>query len=85
MGAEGIRDLLQHRHRRFEIGEAAQRPDRTPELKIKKNAKRLKVWKRSKKSGIKPEWMVSKTCCRCCRRTCVRWCRWTVVALRPPT
>jgi DNA-directed RNA polymerase subunit beta' len=58
MGAEGIKDLLEeHRHRRLEIEKL--RNDLTgSEVKVKKNAKRLKVLEAFKKSGIKPEWMV---------------------------
>ena len=57
MGAEGIKDLLQ----RIDIEGSIERlrNDLTgSELKIKKNAKRLKVLEAFKKSGIKPEWMV---------------------------
>ena len=49
----------------------------------KKSAKRLKILK-VPKSGIKPDWMVLKSC-RCCRRTCVRWCRWMAAVSRLPT
>ena len=54
------------------------------ELKVKKNAKRLKVLEAFKKSASSPSGWCWK-CCRCCRRTCVRWCRWTAAAtdLRP--
>ena len=57
MGAEGIKDLLQA----IDIDGSIEklRNDLTgSELKIKKNAKRLKVLEAFKKSGIKPEWMV---------------------------
>ncbi|MBK9235298.1 MAG: DNA-directed RNA polymerase subunit beta' [Rhodoferax sp.] len=57
MGAEGIKDLLQS----IDIDGSIEklRNDLTgSELKIKKNAKRLKVLEAFKKSGIKPEWMV---------------------------
>jgi DNA-directed RNA polymerase subunit beta' len=56
MGAEGIKELLRAstRHR-----DRALRGDLTgSEVKVKKNAKRLKVLEAFKKSGIKPEWMV---------------------------
>lgn len=57
MGAEGIKDLLQGLDIEREIEKL--RGDLTgSELKIKKNAKRLKVLEAFKKSGIKPEWMV---------------------------
>jgi DNA-directed RNA polymerase subunit beta' len=57
MGAEGIKDLLQAIDLDIEIEKL--RNDLTgSELKIKKNAKRLKVLEAFKKSGIKPEWMV---------------------------
>jgi DNA-directed RNA polymerase subunit beta' len=57
MGAEGIRDLLQSIDIEGSIEKL--RNDLTgSELKIKKNAKRLKVLEAFKKSGIKPEWMV---------------------------
>jgi DNA-directed RNA polymerase subunit beta' len=57
MGAEGIKDLLQSLDIEREIEKL--RGDLTgSELKIKKNAKRLKVLEAFKKSGIKPEWMV---------------------------
>ncbi|MFO1263996.1 MAG: DNA-directed RNA polymerase subunit beta' [Rhodoferax sp.] len=57
MGAEGIKDLLQNIDIEREIEKL--RNDLTgSELKIKKNAKRLKVLEAFKKSGIKPEWMV---------------------------
>ncbi len=57
MGAEGIKDLLQS----IDIDGTIEklRGDLTgSELKIKKNAKRLKVLEAFKRSGIKPEWMV---------------------------
>jgi DNA-directed RNA polymerase subunit beta' len=57
MGAEGIKDLLQSIDIEGTIEKL--RNDLTgSELKIKKNAKRLKVLEAFKKSGIKPEWMV---------------------------
>ena len=57
MGAEGIKELLQNIDLDIEIEKL--RNDLTgSELKIKKNAKRLKVIEAFKKSGIKPEWMV---------------------------
>ncbi len=57
MGAEGIKELLQAIDLEIEIEKL--RNDLTgSELKIKKNAKRLKVLEAFKKSGIKPEWMV---------------------------
>ncbi|WP_243855512.1 DNA-directed RNA polymerase subunit beta', partial [Aquabacterium sp. A08] len=57
MGAEGIKDLLESIDIDSEIEKL--RNDLTgSELKIKKNAKRLKVLEAFKKSGIKPEWMV---------------------------
>ena len=57
MGAEGIKELLQAIDLDIEIDKL--RNDLTgSELKIKKNAKRLKVIEAFKKSGIKPEWMV---------------------------
>ncbi len=57
MGAEGIKDLLQGLDLEVEIDKL--RNDLTgSELKIKKNAKRLKLMEAFKKSGIKPEWMV---------------------------
>src|SRR5574343_17360 len=57
MGAEGIKDLLESIDLDIEIEKL--RNDLTgSELKIKKNAKRLKVIEAFKKSGIKPEWMV---------------------------
>src|SRR3954466_9250092 len=57
MGAEGIKDLLEG----IDIDGSIEklRNDLTgSELKIKKNAKRLKVLEAFRKSGIKPEWMV---------------------------
>ncbi len=57
MGAEGIKDLLEA----IDIDGSIEklRNDLTgSELKIKKNAKRLKVLEAFKKSGIKPQWMV---------------------------
>ncbi|MFA7557860.1 MAG: DNA-directed RNA polymerase subunit beta', partial [Hydrogenophaga sp.] len=57
MGAEGIKELLESIDLDTEIEKL--RNDLTgSELKIKKNAKRLKVLEAFKKSGIKPEWMV---------------------------
>ena len=57
MGAEGIKDLLQNIDLDIEIDKL--RNDLTgSELKVKKNAKRLKVLEAFKKSGIKPEWMI---------------------------
>jgi DNA-directed RNA polymerase subunit beta' len=57
MGAEGIRDLLESIEIDTEIERL--RGDLTgSEVKVKKNAKRLKVLEAFKKSGIKPEWMV---------------------------
>jgi len=57
MGAEGIKDLLQSIDIEGSIEKL--RNDLTgSELKIKKNAKRLKVLEAFKKSGIKPEWIV---------------------------
>jgi DNA-directed RNA polymerase subunit beta' len=57
MGAEGIKELLQSIDLDIEIERL--RNDLTgSELKVKKNAKRLKVLEAFKKSGIKPEWMV---------------------------
>ena len=57
MGAEGIKELLQG----IDIDQEIERlrGDLTgSEVKVKKNAKRLKVLEAFKKSGIKPEWMV---------------------------
>ncbi len=57
MGAEGIKDLLQGIDIDSEIEKL--RGDLTgSEIKIKKNAKRLKLFEAFKKSGIKPQWMV---------------------------
>ncbi|GAB3191768.1 DNA-directed RNA polymerase subunit beta' [Hydrogenophaga aquatica] len=57
MGAEGIKELLESIDLDTEIERL--RNDLTgSELKVKKNAKRLKVLEAFKKSGIKPEWMV---------------------------
>ena len=57
MGAEGIKDLLIGIDIDIEIEKL--RGDLTgSEVKVKKNAKRLKVLEAFKKSGIKPEWMV---------------------------
>ena len=57
MGAEGIKELLQGIDIDTEIERL--RGDLTgSEMKVKKNAKRLKVLEAFKKSGIKPEWMV---------------------------
>jgi DNA-directed RNA polymerase subunit beta' len=57
MGAEGIKELLENIDLETEIEKL--RNDLTgSELKIKKNAKRLKVIEAFKRSGIKPEWMV---------------------------
>jgi DNA-directed RNA polymerase subunit beta' len=57
MGAEGIKDLLEAIDLDSEIEKL--RNDLTgSEIKIKKNAKRLKLLEAFKKSGIKPEWMV---------------------------
>ena len=57
MGAEGIKDLLESIEIDSEIEKL--RGDLTgSEVKVKKNAKRLKVLEAFKKSGIKPEWMV---------------------------
>lgn len=57
MGAEGIKDLLQGIDLDIEIEKL--RGDLTgSEVKVKKNAKRLKVLEAFKKSGMKPEWMV---------------------------
>jgi len=57
MGAEGIKDLLESIELDSEIEKL--RNDLTgSELKIKKNAKRLKVLEAFKKSGIKPGWMI---------------------------
>ncbi len=57
MGAEGIKDLLEGIDLDTEIERL--RGDLTgSEVKVKKNAKRLKVIEAFKKSGIKPNWMV---------------------------
>lgn len=57
MGAEGIKDLLEGLDLDVEIDKL--RNDLTgSEIKIKKNAKRLKLMEAFKKSGIKPGWMV---------------------------
>lgn len=57
MGAEGIKELLQGIDIDTEIERL--RGDLTgSEMKVKKNAKRLKVLEAFRKSGIKPEWMV---------------------------
>src|SRR5689334_11057678 len=57
MGAEGIKDLLEGIDIDVEIEKL--RGDLTgSEVKVKKNAKRLKVLEAFKKSGIKPGWMV---------------------------
>ncbi|MDE2607128.1 MAG: DNA-directed RNA polymerase subunit beta' [Burkholderiales bacterium] len=57
MGAEGIKDLLEGIDLDIEIEKL--RGDLTgSEVKVKKNAKRLKVLEAFKKSGMKPQWMV---------------------------
>jgi DNA-directed RNA polymerase subunit beta' len=57
MGAEGIKDLLESLDLDVEIDKL--RNDLTgSEIKIKKNAKRLKLMEAFKKSGIRPHWMV---------------------------
>src|SRR5881409_910253 len=57
MGAEGIKDLLEAIDLDIEIEKL--RGDLTgSEVKVKKNAKRLKVLEAFKKSGMKPNWMV---------------------------
>ncbi|MCB1893255.1 MAG: DNA-directed RNA polymerase subunit beta', partial [Rhodocyclaceae bacterium] len=57
MGAEGIKRLLEDMDIDAEIEKI--RNDMTgSELKIKKNAKRLKVLEAFRRSGIKPEWMI---------------------------
>ncbi|MDH5708184.1 MAG: DNA-directed RNA polymerase subunit beta', partial [Hylemonella sp.] len=57
MGAEGIKDLLSSIDIDTEIERL--RGDLTgSEMKVKKNAKRLKVLEAFRKSGIKPEWMI---------------------------
>ncbi len=57
MGAEGIKELLEGIDLETEIERL--RGDLTgSEVKVKKNAKRLKVLEAFKKSGIKPGWMI---------------------------
>ncbi len=57
MGAEGIKELLAGLDLEIEIEKL--RNDLTgSEIKIKKNAKRLKVLEAFKKSGMKPDWMI---------------------------
>ena len=57
MGAEGIKDLLEGID--IDVETERLRGDLTgSEVKVKKNAKRLKLLEAFKKSGIKPEWMV---------------------------
>ena len=57
MGAEGIKELLEGIDIDIEIEKL--RNDLTgSEVKVKKNAKRLKLLEAFKKSGIKPGWMV---------------------------
>jgi DNA-directed RNA polymerase subunit beta' len=57
MGAEGIKDLLEGIDLDIEIEKL--RGDLTgSEVKVKKNAKRLKVLEAFRKSGMKPNWMV---------------------------
>ena len=57
MGAEGIKDLLEGID--IDVETERLRSDLTgSEVKVKKNAKRLKLLEAFKKSGIKPEWMV---------------------------
>ena len=57
MGAEGVQQLLAGLDLDVEIEKL--RNDLTgSEIKIKKNAKRLKVMEAFKKSGMKPEWMI---------------------------
>ena len=57
MGAEAIKELLESIDIDSEIERL--RSDLTgSEVKVKKNAKRLKLLEAFKKSGIKPEWMV---------------------------
>src|SRR6266540_2934905 len=59
MGAEGIRELLKSLEVIREIDKLRKELDLTgSEVKVKKNAKRLKVLEAFKKSGIKPGWMV---------------------------
>ena len=57
MGAEGIKELLQSLDLDVEI-EKLRNDETGSELKIKKNAKRLKVLEAFRKSGMKPEWMI---------------------------
>ncbi len=57
MGAEGIKELLQSLDIEAEI-EKLRNDETGSELKIKKNAKRLKVLEAFRKSGMKPEWMI---------------------------
>ena len=78
MGAEGIKDLLESID--IDLSIEKLRGDLTgSEVKVKKNAKRLKVLEAFKKSGIKPEWMVLDVL-PVLRPTCARWCRWTAAA-----
>ena len=57
MGAEGIKDLLEAID--IDLSIEKLRGDLTgSEVKVKKNAKRLKVLEAFKKSGMKPNWMV---------------------------
>ncbi|ABX33157.1 MULTISPECIES: DNA-directed RNA polymerase subunit beta' [Delftia] len=57
MGAEGIKDLLEGID--IDVETERLRGDLTgSEVKVKKNAKRLKLLEAFKKSGIKPGWMV---------------------------
>jgi DNA-directed RNA polymerase subunit beta' len=57
MGAEGIKELLAGMEIDVEIDKL--RNDLTgSEIKIKKNAKRLKVMEAFNKSGMKPDWMI---------------------------
>ena len=57
MGAEGIKDLLESID--IDLSIEKLRGDLTgSEVKVKKNAKRLKVLEAFKKSGMKPNWMV---------------------------
>ena len=57
MGAEGIKELLQSLDLEVEI-EKLRNDETGSELKIKKNAKRLKVLEAFRKTGMKPEWMI---------------------------
>ena len=83
MGAEGIKDLLESID--IDLSIEKLRGDLTgSEVKVKKNAKRLKVLEAFKKSGIKPEWMVLEVL-PVLPLTCVRWCRWTAAASPRPT